>query len=183
MRARYGVSFVRVNSEICSDTIAVVFSAVSYYTGPRYNGTTLYWVTIIFVRNYKSTENIDLICVMCRAFCALEWRHKSDTASNLTGDLTICSKAWSDFCEGLRFRMNLSSAHAVAVIRPLTILFLWYDTAYQWIRANEMQICCKLIPPPGVVHMRRWTGPALVQIMTCHQCSAMPLPEPIVKCT
>ena len=40
--ARYGVSFVDPASDWCSALVFAIIYAISYYIGPRYNGTLLY---------------------------------------------------------------------------------------------------------------------------------------------
>ena len=47
MRASYGVSFVSSKSNLCPAEVIAVLYVISWYIGPRYNGTRLYKELII----------------------------------------------------------------------------------------------------------------------------------------
>ena len=59
-------------------------------------------------------------------------------------------------------------------------VFVWYGMGIVYLHWTTLGLANWLFNPTRVVYMRRWTGSALVQIMTCRLFGAQPLPEAMV---
>ena len=68
--------------------------------------------------------------------------------------------------------------------KEIILIFLLDNDVFVSILITAMNILCyenwTHPPPPSAAYIRRWTGSALVQVMTCRLSGAKPWPEPIL---